>query len=141
MAGMDGRTAGRMGSNANVLNQNMSRGGFVKTVGVGAAGLTGIAMAKGGAASAAGGTITVRGTRKYPADLQNVQTAVDNYKTVILSGTFDFGPGGDSSLPNTVWIRHPMTLTGELRSKIIGSHVPIVCVSPGVTIQNLTLEE
>ena len=37
---------------SNVLNQNMSRSGFVKTVGLGAAALTGVATAKGGAARA-----------------------------------------------------------------------------------------
>jgi len=105
------RNTGKIGSsvsvgsgNSSVLNASMSRGGFVKTMGVGMAALGAAATGLGGVARATGTSTTVMGinnpdrTHIHPADgmpctedVYNVQNAVDNYDTVFLSGEFHFG--------------------------------------------------
>ena len=88
---MNGRNAERFGSG----NTSMSRGGFVKTMGVGAAAATtGLSMAAKAQTPGGGGSTTVSATGKYPIDVKNVQDAVGRYDNVILSGTFNFGATG-----------------------------------------------
>ena len=91
--------------------------------------------------------MAVKPTGLYPDDVINVQAAVDAGGTVVLEAknaaeeptVFNFGPA--TATENVrVTISRPMTVMGEPGSKIIGGNMPIVCNSPGVTIQNLTLE-
>ena len=68
-----------------------------------------------GAAWAQAAATTVYGTSTYPFDMDAVQTALDDpsYDTVILSGTFDFGPDGGVQItrPN-VTLKGPATILG-----------------------------
>jgi hypothetical protein len=99
----------------------------------------------GGAAHAAtsGGSITVYGKNKFPGDLRAVQNAVNNYNTVTLSGTFNFGDGHIEIFNDDV------TLKGLPESRIIGgSNAPhsgiygvINSYGSGVKILNLTMEK
>jgi len=113
MAGMNERNAGRIGS----LNPSMSRGGFIKTMGVGmAAAATGLSVA----AKAQTAQNVVYPTGIYPDDLNAVQTAVNNGGTVLLKSTnvagkptaFNFGDvaPGDA---NTVEISTDVVIIGE----------------------------
>jgi len=72
---------GSVGMNSRILgqkNQNMSRGGFVKTVGVGVAALGVTASGLGGVARATGGIINVPpATGDSTIDTTNIQTAMD----------------------------------------------------------------
>ena len=151
-------------ANEQNLNQNMSRSGFVKTLGVSAAALGMAATGLGGVARAnypdpnivgnpGDAVITVYPMNIYPHDVQNVQWAVDNVAspgTVILKSTlndgvtptaFNFGTNGIIKL-----LRPSITLTGdgwdtvlnEPKTKINGGGGPYlfsnVFVNPPITV-------
>jgi len=149
---MDGRTAGRSGSGN--LNSSISRGGFVKTMGVGmAAAATGLSMAAKAQTPSGGGTTTVYATGKYPIDVKRVQDAVDRYDTVILSGTFNFGDDRTGRGCVTISREGVILQAAPTGATILGGGAthpllwdpfvpPISAIyveAPGVTIRGLTM--
>lgn len=100
------------------------------------------------AAWAKGTEIIVYGANNPAIDVSSVQVAVDNYDSVILSGSFDFGYGGvritkrDTTLTSDDI--HPATIVGGYQQiehpEVWSFWYTIEVSAPGVTIQNLRFD-
>ncbi|MBT8210212.1 MAG: hypothetical protein KJP14_06760, partial [Eudoraea sp.] len=90
---------------------------------------------------------TVVGTGIAAQDVAAVQSAVDNYNHVTLSGTFDFGSdettGGVDINRENVIVQGPATILNGAKTVLtpeLGSvRYPISIRAPGVEIRKLTL--
>jgi len=76
---------------ANYGNSAMSRGTFMRGLGLAGAGVAAGVMGLSGVARATGGSTTVVGQNNPAVDPGNVQAAVSNFDTIYLQGTFNFG--------------------------------------------------
>jgi hypothetical protein len=107
--------------------------------------------------------VVVIGTNTYPADVNTVQNAVDNFDIVTLSGTFNFGQAvwgvDDNGTPTgttagmLVFSRPNVLLKADeiTGAKIIGGGAPsfldpwtwpvIYIIAPGVTVRGLVMQD
>ncbi len=127
-----GRTGARMASRG----AGITRGRFLRTAGITAAGLGAAAAGLGGVAHATGGSTTVIGTGNSPNDAELIQAAVSNqmYDTVYLQGSFNFGQN------DSVEITRDIEIIGQ-GATIIGGDSPILCDTPSfLKVRNLRIE-
>jgi hypothetical protein len=115
------------------------RGASVAAAGLGAAMIGGA-----GVVHATGGTTTVdaQDQNTWPPDATNhieaVQFAVDDYDTVYLQGTFNFGEDGTVKIENSVKVFGEEIgdwKTGVGMTKIEGGRAPLQVLAPGQSVE------